>query len=199
MVAAVTNFTATNFTVTSSTVPVYSSIAAQSVASPKAQPSPSVHTGNTPSVLNSIEQTNRAQIQKVQTRENREAAQAAREQQEDQAQPQQTEIKLPEAKNGLVLSDTYRVVGSAPDFQVHSTGNSVYLTHSSGYIISIATGQDREKIQFNDSSSKVQQVMKLGSEALPRPTDNIPNNGYTRSGNLDQLVVPTGLLQNIQA
>lgn len=193
MVAAITNFTASSLT------PVASSVTAQSVAPPKAKPSSSVPTENTPSAANSIEQINRAQIQKTQARENTEIAQAVRELQEGETQQQQTEIKLPEAQNGFVLSDTYRIVGSAPDFQVHSTGNSVYLTHSSGYIISIATGQEREKIQFNDSSSRVQQVMKLGSEALPNPTDNIPNNGYTRSGNLDQLAVPTGLLQNIQA
>ena len=136
--------------------------------------------------------------QRAQAQENAETARATREQQREQKQPQQ--VELPEPPSSIALSDTFRIVGSAPDFQIHSTGNSIYLTHSSGYILSLATGQERVNIQFNDSSSKVESVMKSGSEALPNPaSNNIPNNGYTRSGNLDQLTVPTGLLQNILA
>ena len=189
MVAAVTNFTA------SSPTPVVSSAITQSVATSNAQPSTSSPVENTPDIAQRIEQADRTQAQRAQ--ENAEAAQAAREQQKEQTQQQQ--VKLPEPPSSIALSDTFRIVGSAPDFQVHSTGNSVYLTHSSGYILSLATGQERINIQFNDSNSKVESVLKSGSDILPNQTNNIPNNGYTRSGSLDQLSVPTGLLQNIQA
>ncbi len=192
MVAAATSFTASSHT------PVVNSVITQPVAASNSQLSNSSSAENTPNTARRVEQSENVQAQRAQAQENAEAAQAAREQQREQAQQQQ--VEPPDPPSSVALSDTFRIIGSAPDFQVHSTGNNVYLTHSSGYILSLATGQERVNIQFNDSSSKVESVMKSGSEALPNPaSNNIPNNGYTRSGNLDLLIVPTGLLQNIQA
>ncbi len=118
--------------------------------------------------------------------------------QEEETRVEVKQAELPEPPSMVALSDTFRVLGSAPDFQVHSTGSSVYLTHNSGYIISLATGQERTKVQFNDSNSKVDAIIKSEPNALLNPAANI-NNSYTRTGGLDQLSVPTGLLQNIQA
>lgn len=197
MVAAITNFTASSLT------PVVPSVDQQAVttSSTPASLPPSAENGSNAIRAAERTQTQRAQAQEnaqvAQAQKNAQAAEEVRNQQRDQAQ--QRQVNLPEPPSSIVLSDTFRIVGSAPDFQVHSTGNSIYLTHSSGYILSLATGQERVKIQFNDSNSKVESVMKSGSEALPSSASNIPNNGYTRSGNLDQLAVPTGLLQNIQA
>lgn len=118
--------------------------------------------------------------------------------QEEETRVEVKQAELPEPPSIVALSDTFRVLGSAPDFQVHSTGSSVYLTHNSGYIISLATGQERTKVQFNDSNSKVDAIIKSEPNALLNPAANI-NNSYTRTGGLDQLSIPTGLLQNIQA
>jgi len=118
--------------------------------------------------------------------------------QEKQTRAETKQAKLPEPPSILALSDTFRILGSAPDFQIHSTGNSVYLTHNNGYVISLATGQERTKVQFNDSNSKVDTIVKSEPNALLDPAENI-NNSYTRMGGLDQISIPTGLLQNIQA
>ncbi len=59
-----------------------------------------------------------------------------------------------------LTSDVFRILGSADEFKVFSTGVTAYLVHKSGRIISLSPGADREHIQFNDGRGGTNSVLK---------------------------------------
>lgn len=59
-----------------------------------------------------------------------------------------------------LTSDIFRILGSADEFKVFSTGVTAYLVHKSGRIISLSPGVDREHIQFNDGRSSTNSALK---------------------------------------
>lgn len=92
-------------------------------------------------------------------------------------------------------NQTFRVVGSAPEFQVISAGGNVYLSHSSGYLLSLAPGLDRSFIRFNDQESPLKEI--VGAE--PDTLQQTPAIAYSRSGTPERELLPSGILQNITA
>ena len=74
----------------------------------------------------------------------------------------QNEDKGQEAQQTLInlTSDVFRILGSADEFKVFSTGVTAYLIHKSGRIISLSPGLDREHIQFNDGRGSTNSALK---------------------------------------
>lgn len=76
--------------------------------------------------------------------------------QERQLQSQQDFTNRPES---ITLSNVFRILGRAEEFQVLSSGVTAYLVHSNGRIISLSAGIDRQYLQFDNSRSNINSVL----------------------------------------
>lgn len=93
----------------------------------------------------------------------------------------------------IPTNQTFRILGSAPEFQVISSGGNVYLSHSSGYLISLAPGLDRSFVQFNDIESPLKEI--VGAEP-----DSLQKNAilaYSNTGTAERRGIPSGVLQDL--
>lgn len=77
--------------------------------------------------------------------------------QERQLQSKQEPTNNPE---NTALSRVFRILGNADEFKILSSGTTAYLVHSSGRIISLSTGIDREHLQFDNGRSNISGALK---------------------------------------
>lgn len=62
--------------------------------------------------------------------------------------------------DSITFSNVFRILGNVEEFQIFSSGVAAYLIHSSGRIISLSAGIDRQHLQFNNGRSHINGVLK---------------------------------------
>jgi len=103
---------------------------------------------------------------------------------ERQLQSQQGFTNRPES---IALSNVFRILGRAEEFQVLSSGVTAYLVHSSGRIISLSAGIDRQYLQFDNRRSNINSVLNnpIGEFLEQRSQEAIEANASLKESDAD--------------
>lgn len=109
-------------------------------------------------------------------------------QQDSEQQIKETDLSLDKnTPENIALSNVFRVLGNADEFQILSSGTTAYLVHSSGRIISLSAVIDRERLQFDNGQSNISGTLKnpIGEFLAQKRQEAIENNAAENLADTD--------------